>query len=292
LFLVSVGKLEKIGYYGLNWKSLSQPAILPASTDFLVPVHELRDREKFEIQGNYYLIMDPKECAYDTPENLLTEMICQRLAQEYQLVEGIDLRPYRLLLDNNFSNTAQALSSTSTTGTAATSAHPSGSSTPATAAPHPHPHPHSISNSHTYSTAAAAAAVVAAVGDGAKSKDKGGKNNRGNTAPEVAVKGGGTTSKKQPGSDLEKSTMTKGKEKDKDAASSGLTLASHGQLNKGELLYVLSMGHRIQFLMYDPVLRRVAVTRYTNSTPLLASNPVTKSPMFLNNTANESMPSI
>ena len=75
------GKLEMVGYYGLNWKSLSQPAILPSSTDFLVPLSELKDEDKFEIQGNYSLIMDPTECAFDAPENLLTEMICQRLAQ-------------------------------------------------------------------------------------------------------------------------------------------------------------------------------------------------------------------
>jgi hypothetical protein len=86
------GKLEHVGYYGLNWKvlysppilvlaphnpltrlppllsclfrlmlqSLSQPAILPSSTDFLVPLRELQDEEKFEIQGNYSLIIDPK----------------------------------------------------------------------------------------------------------------------------------------------------------------------------------------------------------------------------------------
>ena len=40
------------------------------------------------ITGNYTLIMDPNVCAFDTPENLLTEMICQRLAQ----VLGLDLR--------------------------------------------------------------------------------------------------------------------------------------------------------------------------------------------------------
>jgi hypothetical protein len=96
-------------------QSLSQPAILPSSTDFLVPLRELQDEEKFEIQGNYSLIIDPKVrlslslqvspadsflsrlalmlllryvcvcvaqvCAFDTPEHLLTEMICQRLAQ-------------------------------------------------------------------------------------------------------------------------------------------------------------------------------------------------------------------
>ena len=37
------GQLELEGYYGLNWKSLSQPAILPSSTDFLVPLSELKD---------------------------------------------------------------------------------------------------------------------------------------------------------------------------------------------------------------------------------------------------------
>ena len=41
-------------------QSLSQPAILPSSTDFLVPLRELQDEEKFEIQGNYSLIIDPK----------------------------------------------------------------------------------------------------------------------------------------------------------------------------------------------------------------------------------------
>ena len=45
------GKLEHSGYFGLNWKSLSQPAILPSSTDFLVPLRELQDEDKFEIQG-------------------------------------------------------------------------------------------------------------------------------------------------------------------------------------------------------------------------------------------------
>lgn len=40
------GKLEQVGYYGLNWKSLCQPAILPSSTDFLVPLSELKDEGK------------------------------------------------------------------------------------------------------------------------------------------------------------------------------------------------------------------------------------------------------
>ena len=51
------GKLEHSGYFGLNWKSLSQPAILPSSTDFLVPLRELQDEDKFEIQGNSHTLL-------------------------------------------------------------------------------------------------------------------------------------------------------------------------------------------------------------------------------------------
>ena len=49
---VYLGKLELVGYYGLNWKSLSQPAILPSSTDFLVPLSELKDEGKNKYTKN------------------------------------------------------------------------------------------------------------------------------------------------------------------------------------------------------------------------------------------------
>jgi hypothetical protein len=78
-------RLEHNKHYGLNWKSLCQPAILPLTTSHLVSVNTLKD--EYHIQGYYDLIMDPHVCAFKTPENLLDEMICQRLSQEYQLVQ-------------------------------------------------------------------------------------------------------------------------------------------------------------------------------------------------------------
>ena len=75
----------RIAHYGLNWKSLSQPAILPLTTDYLASVNTLK--EEYHIQGDYELIIDSNTCAFDTAKSLLTEMICQRLSQEYQLVD-------------------------------------------------------------------------------------------------------------------------------------------------------------------------------------------------------------
>jgi len=81
-------------YYGLNWKSLCQPAILPITTDYVPKVTDLVNA--YNIQTNYDLILDPRECAFATPQALLIEMVCQRLSQEYQLVEGdgFDPAPY------------------------------------------------------------------------------------------------------------------------------------------------------------------------------------------------------
>jgi len=75
----------RIAHYGLNWKSLSQPAILPLTTDYIVSVNTLK--EEYHIQGDYELIIDSNTCSFDTAKSLLTEMICQRLSQEYQLVD-------------------------------------------------------------------------------------------------------------------------------------------------------------------------------------------------------------
>ena len=81
-------------YYGLNWKSLCQPAILPITTDYVPKVTDLVNA--YNIQTNYDLILDPRECPFATPQALLIEMVCQRLSQEYQLVEGdgFDPAPY------------------------------------------------------------------------------------------------------------------------------------------------------------------------------------------------------
>ncbi len=81
------GKFEKslIGHYGLNMKSLCQPAMLPLTTSYMPSVTQLN--EEYHIQGDYELIMDKQLCSFMSAEDLLTEMICQRLSQEFQLVE-------------------------------------------------------------------------------------------------------------------------------------------------------------------------------------------------------------
>ena len=81
------GKFEKslIGHYGLNMKSLCQPAMLPLTTSYVPTVTQLN--EEYHIQGDYELIMDKQLCSFMSAEDLLTEMICQRLSQEFQLVE-------------------------------------------------------------------------------------------------------------------------------------------------------------------------------------------------------------
>lgn len=45
----------------------------------------------------YDMILDPHLCPFTTPEALLYEMVCQRLAQEFQIVEGkgIDREAYK-----------------------------------------------------------------------------------------------------------------------------------------------------------------------------------------------------
>ena len=78
-------QIELVGSIGLHWKKLCQPAILPLETSYVPPVATLS--EEYHIQGDYGLIMDKGVCAFSSAEHLLTEMICQRLAQEYQLVE-------------------------------------------------------------------------------------------------------------------------------------------------------------------------------------------------------------
>lgn len=71
-------------HFGLNWKSLTQPAILPLDTDYVPTVEHLMSTYT---RSTYNLILDPLECPFASPEALLTEMVSQRLAQEFQLVE-------------------------------------------------------------------------------------------------------------------------------------------------------------------------------------------------------------
>lgn len=92
----------------LNMKSLCQPAMLPLTTDYLPPVKDIEGNvNPYNAQvvqanqyseSNYTLILDPTVCPFTTPENLLLEMVGQRLVQEYQLTKGIDIESYKKLI--------------------------------------------------------------------------------------------------------------------------------------------------------------------------------------------------
>lgn len=88
----SLGRQENAyTYFGLNKKSLTQPAILPMTTDFIPSAKDIK--AYYEIQSGYSLSI----CTYDSLENLVTEMVCQRLSMEYQLVEGYNADEYAKL---------------------------------------------------------------------------------------------------------------------------------------------------------------------------------------------------
>ena len=71
--------------YELNYNSLCQPAVLPLYTDYLPSMEDIRTNYTL---ANYSLLLDSSVCAYRRPEDLLVEMVNQRLAQEYQLLDS------------------------------------------------------------------------------------------------------------------------------------------------------------------------------------------------------------
>jgi hypothetical protein len=81
--------------YELNYNSLCQPAILPLSTDYLPSTEDIKNN--FYTFCHYHLMLDPTCSPYRNPETLLVEMINQRLAQDYQLVENdsMDIKQYK-----------------------------------------------------------------------------------------------------------------------------------------------------------------------------------------------------
>lgn len=64
--------------YGLNWKSLTQPAILPLNTDYLPSVLDLT--AKFTVH-QYTINYNKAESLLTSFEEMLEELVCQRLTQ-------------------------------------------------------------------------------------------------------------------------------------------------------------------------------------------------------------------
>ena len=75
------GKLDLAVDYGLNWKSLTQPAILPLTTDYVPPI-KMMDKG-YDVNNFYQLLVDKNESPFLTPEDLMQELICLRLTQVY-----------------------------------------------------------------------------------------------------------------------------------------------------------------------------------------------------------------
>lgn len=65
--------------YGLNWKSLTQPAILPINTDYMPNVAALV--KGYDVQNFYQLLIDKHECPFPNPECLMQEMIASRVTR-------------------------------------------------------------------------------------------------------------------------------------------------------------------------------------------------------------------
>ncbi|CAK9103067.1 GATOR complex protein DEPDC5 (DEP domain-containing protein 5), partial [Durusdinium trenchii] len=71
--------------FRLNWKSLQSPGILPLTTDYMPEPHEL----KANYTSNFYTVSLDEQSDRTKPEDfqeLLRELVCQRLSQDFQLL--------------------------------------------------------------------------------------------------------------------------------------------------------------------------------------------------------------
>jgi hypothetical protein len=78
--------------YALDWPSLSSPAILPLTTDYF-PTETVLNLEYSITQQYTQCIPDPdelEEMGYTSDEELVRELVCQRLAQDFQIITAHD----------------------------------------------------------------------------------------------------------------------------------------------------------------------------------------------------------
>jgi hypothetical protein len=78
--------------FALDWPSLSEPAILPLTMDYFPNPNELR--ADYTVTELYKLSLpdsdELEEMGYLSDEDLVTELVCQRLAQDFQIVTASD----------------------------------------------------------------------------------------------------------------------------------------------------------------------------------------------------------
>jgi hypothetical protein len=86
------GEIEFKRQSGPNWKSLCQPAVLPLTTDFHPEEYELNDPTKYEF-NHYNIFTDAVDLSYyKSLDDLLMEMVIQRIIQDYQIVPDAVVR--------------------------------------------------------------------------------------------------------------------------------------------------------------------------------------------------------
>ena len=90
-----VGEEEFKRHAYVNWMSLCQPAILPLTTDFFPSEDALRDDFLFNTYSVSLLALDSATAHYNSHNDLMTELILQRLTQDMQIVPRTALPPKR-----------------------------------------------------------------------------------------------------------------------------------------------------------------------------------------------------
>ena len=86
--------------YIIIYLYFSKPAILPLTTDYLPSVDSIRNF--YEAKVPYELTLDA-DSPFDCLGSMLIEMVCQRLTQEYQLIDKdkISIEPYRKMINSS-----------------------------------------------------------------------------------------------------------------------------------------------------------------------------------------------
>lgn len=88
------GEIEFKRHAGPNWRSLSQPAILPTTIDYHPSPQELEDPARFQFNHYSVSLEAMEDTGYKSHKDLLREMVRQRLIQDYQIV------PHSILLQS------------------------------------------------------------------------------------------------------------------------------------------------------------------------------------------------
>lgn len=80
------GEVEFKRHAGPIWNSLTSPAILPLSVDYLPSPQELRDETRFRFTPYSITLSGIEKSFYNTHDELMMEMVRMRVTQDYQIV--------------------------------------------------------------------------------------------------------------------------------------------------------------------------------------------------------------